>query len=205
MKYEMSIGGEGTQEVISTRKAKTTRGKKGAKATVPDVVVGDLIEPEVFDRSIYDEDVNFWAFDCDGVIVEGYVAGKTVYLSSGPATAEVAEALKYAQVHFGDIEFMGVQQADGRLSIAMLTQYKGTDMAHHVASVRVNPAAGIGLFLREDGYEAVSFLPCLKTAEEKMACEHPVYYHQSAAYGLFHRLALVPEVPGEDEPSDGEW
>jgi len=70
---------------------------------------------------------------------------------------------------------------------------------------RVNAAASICVYLREDSWgDAVSFLPVLKTTEEKAACEHPVYYHQKAPYGVFKRLDVVPEVYGEDVSREDE-
>jgi len=102
---------------------------------------------------------------------------------------------------YGDFEFLGV--LGDALGIAMLTYFRGKDMVHHIAGPRVNAAATIGVYLREDGWgESVLFLPVLKTTEEKVACEYPVYYNQKAPYGVFKRLDVVPEVHGEDVPRE---
>jgi hypothetical protein len=156
-----------------------------------------LLPPETFDRAEIDNDIDYWAFNCDGEPVEVRVTSAGVFLNDVQVYNGIEQPLLYACKAFGEFEFLGV--LGDFLGIAMLTYFKGTNMVHHIAGPRVNAAASIGLYLREDGWgDAVTFLPVLKTTEEKVACVYPVYYNQKAPYGVFKRLDVVPEVHGED-------
>ena len=161
-----------------------------------------LLPPEIFDRAEFDNDNDFWAFNCDGEPVEVRVTSAGVFLDDVQVYSGIEQPLRYAYKAFGEFEFLGV--LGDFLGIAMLTFYKGTNMVHHIAGPRVNAAASIGLYLREDGWgDSVSFLPVLRTSEEKAACEHPVYYNQKASCGTFKRLEVVPEVHEENlSPED---
>ena len=150
-----------------------------------------------FDRQEFDSNPNLWAFECDGEPVEVSVGGAGVFFNEVLVDGDLTAALLSAYAAFGEFEFLGVL-GEG-LGIALVTRWKGSDMIQHIASVRTNAAAQIGLYLREDGWgERVYLLPALKTMEEKSEATAPVYYNCKAPYGGFYRLDPLPALYGED-------